>query len=148
MADLISSLESVFSGQLPEDGSGATLDDSIGDARVRAYGIDPATNQFLSPVYQQAWQSTHSGTVDDFVSQLRAATDAQFQADYAANSAALAQLNQQSGGFFADLINPFSANIDPNSATAKTLAGIPWRTILVLVIAITVVAGIHEVKTI
>jgi hypothetical protein len=148
MADLLSSLESVFSGQLPEDGSGATLDDSIGDARVRAYGIDPATNQFLSPAYQQAWQNTHSGSVDDFVAQLRAETDAQFQADFAANKAQLDQLNQQSGGFLADLLNPFSANIDPNSSTAKTLAGIPWKTILVLAILVTVVAGVHEVKTI
>jgi len=123
-------------------------EDSGADAAVRAVGIDPATNKWISPMYDTGEDPAQ------VAAQARAAFATSQAASQSFSAAQLAKAHQAAGGFTADLLNPLSSNVDPNAwnATAAnsvnaSVATLPWTTITVVVILLLIVVGIHEVKT-
>lgn len=117
--------------------------DNVQQAAIRAHGIDPATLQWIAPQYNTGG--------DPAVLAQQYAKDAQsfYDAQYAANKARLDALNQKAGGFLADILNPFSANIDPNAWNAKlanSLKSVNWTAVIALGIVLAVLATVHEVR--
>jgi hypothetical protein len=86
--------------------------DSPVDAAVRAKGIDPATNQWI-PGYGNGLDSV------SVAADVRQQAEASMLADTLYLQSQIDAAHQQAGGFLADLLNPFSPNVDPKSETAK-----------------------------
>ncbi len=128
--------------------------DSITEAAVRARGIDPATGQFIGDYGKtpanQAELAAGKTSQQIAVEVAQAASD-QYQRDYATNKAQLDAAHAKAGGFLADLLNPFSPNVDPNAWNAKlanSLKGINWTAVIALGIVLAVAYTIHEVREI
>lgn len=136
-------------GTCYDDGTADTSGDTIQQAAVRASGIDPATGQWIAPQYQNQYPA---GT-DPAAVAAKAAADATayYNQQLAKNTADVNAQNKACGGFLADLLNPFSANIDPNSYSCKiatSLQAINWTAVIALVVVLAVLATAHEVKEI